>query len=71
MVRISFEVPMQVAPALRSAVEEISNTIGGRLEQSFSFATEQAFTDAAIGLGALRAAVCARVPAGDPAYRAR
>lgn len=71
MVRISFEVPDQVAPALRSAVEEISNAVGGRLEQAFSFATEQAFTDAVIGLGALRAAVCEKIPAGNAAYRSR
>lgn len=68
MIRISFEVREEHAPALRSAVEEISNEIGGRLEGPHAFAKEEALTNAAIALGALRAAVNAKVPAGDPYY---
>jgi hypothetical protein len=67
-VAISFSVPVEVAPALRSAVEEISHTVGQRLEGSYSFAREQALTDAAEGLGALRAAVNSKVPKEDSHY---
>lgn len=67
-IRITFEVYEEFAPALRSAVEEISNDIGARLTGSHRFAKEQALTDAAVSLGALRAAVFARIPAGDPNY---
>lgn len=67
-IAISFSVPVEVAPALRSAVEEISHTVGTRLEGSYSFAREQALTDAAEGLGALRAAVNQKVPKEDQHY---
>jgi hypothetical protein len=67
-VTISFTVFLEHAPALRSAVDEISNDIGGRLTGSHSFAKEAALTDAAIALAALRKAVFAKVPAGDPFY---
>lgn len=56
------------APALRSAIEEISNEVGGRLMGQHAFAKEQALTDAMIGLGVLRAAINKVVPAGDPHY---
>lgn len=68
-ITISFTVPADRAPALRSAVEEISNEVGGRLEGRHTYAKEQALTDAAIGLGRLRAAVNKAVPAEDPHYR--
>jgi hypothetical protein len=67
-VRITFEVYEEFAPALRSAIEEISNDIGARLTGSHRFAKEQALTDAAIGLAGLRAAVNAKIPAGDENY---
>jgi hypothetical protein len=67
-IRISFEVHEQHAPAFRSAVEEISNEVGGRLEGPFSYARQDALTAAACALGSLRAATFAAIPAGDPAY---
>lgn len=67
-VRISFEIFEEFAPAFRSAVEEISNDIGARLTGSHRYAREQALTDAAIGLAALRVATFAAIPAGDPDY---
>lgn len=65
---VSFEVFDELLPALKSAVEEISNEIGGRLEGPHSFDREEALSDAAMALGALRAAVNAIVPAGHPHY---
>jgi hypothetical protein len=67
-VRVTFEVYAEFAPALRSAIEEISNDIGARLTGSHRFAKEQALTDAAVALAALRVAVFAAVPEGDPNY---
>lgn len=67
-VEIRFDVSAEVAPALRSAIEEISNDIGGRLTGSYRHSREQALTDAAIGLAALRKALFAVVPAGDVNY---
>ena len=64
----TFRVPVEIAPALRSAVEEISYIVGQRLEGSYSFAREQALTDAAEALGALRAAVNKQVPREDHHY---
>ena len=65
---ITFRVPVEIAPALRSAVEEISYIVGQRLEGSYSFAREQALTDAAEGLGALRAAVNKLISREDSHY---
>jgi hypothetical protein len=71
LIRISFDVHTEHAPALRSAVEEISNELGGRLEGMYTFPVEMALTNAVIALGTLRAAVCAKIPAGDANYRGR
>jgi len=71
LVRISFTVHKEHAPALRSAVEEISNTVGGRLEGRYEYDVEQALTNAAVALGSLRAATFAAIPAGDPNYRGK
>lgn len=68
MVRITFEVAEEHAPALRSAVEEISNIIATRLEGAHSYAKEQSLTDAMVCVGTLRAAVNRAIPAGDPFY---
>ena len=65
---ISFRVPVEIAPALRSAVEEISYILGQRLEGSYSFAREQALTDAVEGIGALRAAVNKKISREDSHY---
>lgn len=67
-VRIIADIPLEVAPALRSALEEERNAVGGRLEGHFSYAREQALTDAVRGLGVLAKAVNACIPAGDPYF---
>jgi hypothetical protein len=66
---ISFQVSSEHAPALRSAIEEISNIVGARLEGNHAFAKEGALTDAAVALGSLRAAVCNNIPTADPHYQ--
>lgn len=55
--KIQFEIAEQFMPALASAIEEEKNEVGGRLEGSFSFASEKALTDGAVGLGVLYAAL--------------
>lgn len=64
----TFTISDEHAPALRSAIDELSSLIGSRLEGQHRFAKETALTDAAITVGALRAAVFAQVPKGDPNY---
>lgn len=68
LITITFSVYEQHAPALRSAVEELGNIIGSRLEGSHSFAREQALTDASIAVHTARAAINKLVPVGDPYY---
>ena len=70
-VQITFTIDEEVAPALKSAIEEISNEVGGRLEAPHSYDREDALTRAARALGALRAAVSAVVPQADPNYSPR
>lgn len=67
-IHFSFAVYTDQAPALRSAIDEISNDLGGRLTGSHSFAKEEALTDAVIALGILRKEVFSKVPAGDAHY---
>lgn len=69
--KITFEVRDCDAPALRSAVDEISNTVGTRMEAKYTYEQEDALVRASIALATLRAAVCAVVPNGDPNYRGR
>jgi hypothetical protein len=68
LLTITLQVPVEISPALRSAVEEISYIVGQRLEGSYSFAREQALTDAAEALGIVRAAVNKQVPKEDSHY---
>ena len=68
LVEITLAVPVAIAPALRSVVEEMSHTVGQRLEKSYSVAREQSLTNAAEAMGILRAAVNAKVPQGDRYY---
>lgn len=58
------EIPSIFGPALRSAMEDITNEIGGRLEGIHKYEKEEALTEAAIATNALRAAVNQVVPAG-------
>lgn len=68
MVRISFDIPDDMAPALRSWVEEARNEIGERCAGTFRYGKEGAITRAAACAGIVAAAVNAKVPAGDPEY---
>lgn len=68
-VTISFTLSRAHAPALRSVVDEMSDTMATRLEGTRRFPQEAALTAAVIGLGALRAALHRSTQAGDPAYR--
>ena len=67
-VEVTFSVPEFAAPAVRSAIEDISNQIGARLEGTHSNSNTQALTDAAIGLGRLRAALTKAIPKASPYY---
>lgn len=67
-VEIVLNVPLAIAPALRSVVEEMSHTVGQRLEKSYGIAREQSLTNAAEAMGIVRAAVNAKVPQGDRYY---
>ena len=58
------EIPSIFGPALRSAMEDITNEIGGRLEGIHKYEKEDALTEAAIATNALRAAVNQVVPVG-------
>lgn len=71
VLEIRFQIHDQHAPAFRSAVEELVNELGGRLEGMYSFAQEQALTDATCAIGNLKSATFAAIPAGDPAYKTR
>lgn len=68
MKTVTFQIHDEHAPAFRSFVEEMCNEIGGRLEGSHKFVKETALTAAAITANALRTAVTAVVPKGDPHY---
>lgn len=62
------QIPTKFGPALRSALEDISNQIGGRLQSDMKFALEDALTEAATALGPLRAAINQIVPEGHKDY---
>lgn len=67
-IRITFDVYEEFAPALRSAIDELSTILGSRATGSHRFSKEQAITDAIISVAALRVAVFAAISAGDPNY---
>jgi hypothetical protein len=62
------EIPSEFGPALRSALEDLSNLISERLLGVHKFEREDSLTFAVTALGPLRAAVNQVVPAGDPNY---
>ena len=64
----TFTVPGAFASALKSAVDELSERIGQRLEGPSAYDTEQALTHAAAAVGQLRAAINAQVKAGSRHY---
>lgn len=65
------EFATKFAPATRSAIDEIRSELGGRLEGKFAFATEQALTDAVVGVGAIASAINTVIPQGDAHYKSR
>ena len=67
---IQFDVPVELAPAFRSAVEEFSASLAKRLERPWAPKTERALTQATAAIGALRREVNAQVQKGDPHYEA-
>jgi len=58
------EIPSVFGPALRSALEDAANEIGGRLEGIHVYHQEDALTEAAAAVNPLRAAVNQVVPEG-------
>ena len=64
----TFTVPGAFASALKSAVDELSERIGQRLEGPSAYDTEQALTHAAAAVGSLRAAVNVQVKTGSRHY---
>lgn len=69
-VQIVLTVPDEAAPAFRSAVNELSTLVGKRVETPHGHRQERALTLALVGIGKLRAAVNAAIPAGDKSYDA-
>lgn len=65
---VDAEIPSEFGPALRSALEDLSNIISERLLGVHKFEREDALTFALTALGPLRAAVNQIVPAGHPDY---
>jgi hypothetical protein len=61
-IHIAFDIWEEHGPAFFSAIEEISNEVGGRAEGRHEYAREEAITQALVALGTLRAAVAAQVP---------
>lgn len=55
MIDVTFRIDEQTLPALYSAIEEISNEVGSRLEAPHRYAREDALTRACRALGPLRA----------------
>jgi hypothetical protein len=64
----TFTIPNEFGPALKSAVDEISETIGARLEGPHAYEKEGALTHAAAAIAALRASVNQQVKRGSAAY---
>jgi hypothetical protein len=62
------DIPAEHAPALRSAVAEIRDTLGGRVEGAFSFKKEHALTRAASAIGRMAAALNLVIPEADRDY---
>lgn len=65
---VDAEIPSEFGPALRSALEDLSNIISERLLGVHKFEREDALTFALTALGPLRAAVNQIVPEGHPDY---
>ena len=63
VVRITFEIPDEHAPAFRAAVDDFSSRLGTRIEQNIAkYDSEEDWTHAIAGIGALRAATTKAIP---------
>lgn len=71
MLRISFDIPDAHGPAFRSAVDDLSAIVAKWAEGQYSYPVEDAIEGALNAVGALRAAVYAKVRAPDPYYPER
>lgn len=68
MLEITIRIPDSHGPAFKSAVDEMSDTLGTRLESQHRFDKEEALTHAAASFGVLRAAVSEQVAEGNRYY---
>ena len=59
MIEVRFIVHDDTLPALYSAIEEISNSVGARMQEPHAYKTEDALTRASRALGPLRAGIAA------------
>lgn len=64
----SAEIPAEHGPALHSAIQEIRNELGGRVEGQFCFKKEHALTRASSAVGLVAAALNHVAPEEDPDY---
>lgn len=70
LITITFEVPDEHAPTLRSVVEEMTNQVGKAIEDNiYVHEKELSLTRAAAVLSRLRAAFYSKVPAEDPDFQ--
>lgn len=65
---ITADIPTSQAPALRSAIDEIRNEVGGRASGAHKYHKEDALTRAVDAVGRLAAALNYVVPEDDPDY---
>ncbi len=56
--KISIELPHSHGPALRTAIQFLSDEIASKVTSSRNSRHDQALTEALVAVGALRAAVC-------------
>lgn len=66
LIKVTFEVPNEHAPTLRSVVEEMTNQVGRAIEDNiYVHEKELSITRAASVLGIMRAAIYPKVPNED------
>ena len=68
LITFTFSVDEAHAYALYSAIEDISDRVGRRLQDPHRFAQEEALTYAAIALAVLRRTLRQQISSGDPDY---
>ena len=63
------DIPSEFGPSLRSAIQEIRDTLGGRVEGMFSFKKEHSLSRAVTAVGRLAAALNLVITEADPERR--